>query len=122
MKCQNCGAEMAQEESYELGGEWFCEDCYMEIFHPLPVGDCYADLATRMIRERLGQSGTEGLSELQKGIYDFIKERGKVTPEEVARQFNLTLSEMQRQYAVLKWCGLTRGYLEAGKIYLSPKS
>ena len=119
MKCQKCGAEISEQDAYELKGAKLCEDCYIEIVNPLQICDPFAVRAAEKTREMLGQSGTEGLNEIQKSIYEFIKERGKVTTEEIARQFNLTPYEVQRQFAVLRWCGLIRGCIEGNRLYLT---
>jgi hypothetical protein len=104
---------------YVHGGEPLCEDCYLEAIHRVKACDPWAVHAATRARETLGLSGTDGLSELQKAIYEFVKDRGKVTREEVMENFRLPQHEMETQFAILRHCELVRGHKEEGTIYMT---
>jgi len=71
-------------------------------------------------RQASGQTGTEGLLEIQKNIYEFIKEKGQATREQIVEQLKIPEWELEKQVAVLRHCELVKGKKEGGKIYLVP--
>ena len=75
--------------------------------------------ATRT-RESTGDTGTEGLNSLQHSIYMFVKNRGKVTAEEIITKFNISQRDLQNQFATLRHCELIKGRKENDKIYIVP--
>ncbi|MBW2109601.1 MAG: hypothetical protein JRI36_13185 [Deltaproteobacteria bacterium] len=119
MNCQNCGVEITEEDAYELRGQHLCEDCYLELTNRPQVCNPWAIMNAQKTRDMLGQSGTAGLTELQKRLYQFVKERDKVTSEEILARFNLTPAELGRQITVLRWCELVKGCKEGDKVFLT---
>jgi len=101
-------------------GETLCEDCYLDIRYPAKACDPWAVYSATRSRESLGLKGAEGLTDLQKAIYEFVKSNGKVTREEVMKNFNLTEPETQIQLAILRHCELVKGHKEGDKVYLVP--
>ena len=79
MKCERCGILLQDGETYDLHGKVLCEDCYMYETNPPKVCDPMAVAAATSIRKELGQSGTAGLTDLQKQIYSIIEQKGKIT-------------------------------------------
>ncbi|MFC1995145.1 hypothetical protein ACFLVK_01915, partial [Chloroflexota bacterium] len=77
--------------------------------------------ATRT-RESSGLKSTEGLTELQRAIYEFIRDKGKVTGGEVMENFNISEGELKTQLAILRHCELTKGHKEGNRVYLVPFS
>jgi len=61
-----------------------------------------------VFRETHGLTGTEGLSDVQKSIYEFIKARGKASREEIAKEFNLKPSVLENEFAILRHCQLLK--------------
>jgi predicted HTH transcriptional regulator len=80
--------------------------------------DPWAVYSATRSRETLGLKGTEGLTELQQAIYEFVRSNGKATREELMRNFNLAEPELQTQLAILRHCQLVKGTKEGNKIYL----
>lgn len=68
VKCNRCGRGIPDNERYE----------YLRSLFRYPV------------RRELGPKGTEGLTDLQKAVYKFTKNKGKATTEEVIEKFSLT--------------------------------
>ena len=118
MKCSRCAREISENQSYEYMGERLCEDCYIDIKYPAKACDPWAVYAATRSREGLGLRGTDGLTESQKEICEFVESNGKVSGEDIMKNFNLTQSEMQTQLAVLRHCELVKGYKEGNKVYL----
>ena len=79
VKCKRCDLEIPEKERYEYLGETLCEDCYIDIRYPSKACDPWAVYSATRSRESLGLKETEGLTELQKAIYGFIKGKGKMT-------------------------------------------
>ena len=122
MKCSQCGREISEGESFQHMGQILCDDCYLEVrAHPRECDPWATYLATHT-RERMGQKGTEGLTELQKKVYEFVKGKGRVTREEVMEKFNLSEAEMDAQMTSLMHSELVKARGEEGKIYLVPVS
>lgn len=118
MKCAKCGENIPEGYVYNYLGKTLCEDCYIDSQHRLQPCDPAAVYSARKTREMLGQTGTDGLSKLQKEIYNFIKEKGKVTHQEIAGHFKIELPELQNQFAILRHCELVKGCKEGNTIYL----
>jgi recombinational DNA repair protein (RecF pathway) len=118
LQCKRCGREISDNERYEYGGETLCEDCYINVRYPMKACDPWAVYSATRSRETLGLKGTEGLTELQQAIYEFVRSNGKATREELMRNFNLAEPELQTQLAILRHCQLVKGTKEGNKIYL----
>ena len=120
MKCERCGQDISKEDSYEYLSQTFCEDCYLDFRYPPTACDPWAVYSATRTRESQGLKGSEGLTELQKSIYEHIKGKGKVTAEEILAKFNLTESELKTQLATLRHLELTKGRKEKDRVYLVP--
>ena len=122
MKCNRCGHEIPESDTYTHLSETLCEDCYLDIRLEVKACDPWAVYSATRYRESSQLKGTEGLTELQKAIYEFVKSKGKVTREEVMENLSLSEQEMQIQLAILRHCELVKGHKEDGKVYLIPFS
>ncbi len=120
MKCERCGQGIKEGDSYTHMGETLCEDCYLDARLQVKACDPWAVHSATRLRESSGLKGTEGLTEVQKEIYELVKRKGKVTKEEVIEDLNLSEQEMQSQVATLRHCELVKGHKEGDKVYLIP--
>jgi len=120
MKCQRCHREITEDQGYPHAGETLCEDCYLDIRFPAKACDPWAVYSATRTREQSGLKGTEGLTYLQKEMYAFVKENGKVTVAEMMEKLGLSVKEMQTQLAVLRHCELVKGHKDGDNIYLVP--
>ena len=68
MKCDCCGLNFQESQIYGSFGKHLCEDCYMYETNPPKACDPLAVSSATSIRKELGQSGTAGLSEMQRKI------------------------------------------------------
>lgn len=119
MHCQRCRSPVEEGETYDFFGQALCEDCYIYMVNPPRVCDPTAVAGAVTTRKQLGQSGTAGLTELQKHIYRTIEERGKITRDELLREVKVKPEELERQIAVLRHCELIRAFKEGDKVYLT---
>jgi len=120
VKCNRCGCEVPLDNSYQHLGETLCEDCYIDVRYPAKACDPWAVYSATRSRESAGLEGTEGLTEQQKIIYEFVKEKGKVTREEILVNFNLKDAELQTNLATLRHCEIVKGRKEGNCVYLVP--
>jgi late competence protein required for DNA uptake (superfamily II DNA/RNA helicase) len=118
MKCHRCGRKISDDQRYKYQGHTFCEDCLMEI--GLHSGQCqpWASYLATHTRESLGMKGTEGLTELQKKVYEFIKDKSKTTREDIKQNLNLSEADLDAQLTPLMHSELVKERGEEGNIYL----
>ena len=118
MICARCKEEIPQGEEMNHMGQSLCEDCYIEAIEPPRTCDVTAVYSAKLARKQAGQEGTDGLTELQKEIYEYVKATGKVTPETLAQKFKLPKWQLEKQFATLRHCELLRGTKIDGVIYI----
>jgi hypothetical protein len=119
-KCQICGCEISQENNYLFEGLTLCDDCYMEETHPVKTCDPKAVHTAKVLGQSDSESGKASLDKLQKALYGFITDKGKVTLEEICAEFNLSPVRAQNQLAILRHLELVKGKKEADKTYIVP--
>ena len=119
MICERCKDEIPDGEQFEHMGQVLCEDCYIEAIEPPRTCDVTAVYSAKLARKIAGQEGTEGLTELQKDIYNFIKNEGPVTHEQIMKKFSLAKWQLEKNFATLRHCELVRGYRENGIIFVT---
>jgi len=120
VRCQKCGREVAASRSSTHGSQVLCEDCYMEASQRVQTCDPLAVRSAQHFRKASGLEGTEGLTELQRTICEFIKHRGRVTVHELYTTFHLSPRHLENQIAILRHCELVRGEKEGDTVYLAP--
>jgi len=119
MRCDKCGADVPETEIQNYYGQKLCEDCYIDVLSRPKACDPGAVMAARTSRQMLGLKGTQGLTPLQRKIYNFLKEKGKATHNEVANHLGISREELEKQFAVLRHCELVRGFKDKNTIYLT---
>src|SRR5680860_300275 len=118
MNCERCGDLLIEGESYNHRGKNLCEDCYVGALQPPRSCDVAAVHLAKKHRELSDQTGTEGLADLQREIYNYIKLKGKLTRQELMEYFKLPDWELEKQIAILRHCELVKGRKEADKVFL----
>ncbi len=119
-KCDVCGCELEKEEAITEEGKTLCEDCYIESHHRIQTCDPWAVRSKKIFREEAGLEGTQGLTDIQKAIYEFIVSRGGVKKEEITKEFRISQLEAENQFALLRHCELVKGEKRADGVYLVP--
>ena len=119
MECERCKVILKEGETYNLHGKVFCEDCYMYETNPPKACDPMAVASALSVRKQLGQSGSSGLTELQKKIYNTIDKCGKITKEDLIKTLNVKPDQIEQEFAFFRHCELIRAFREDGKIYFT---
>jgi late competence protein required for DNA uptake (superfamily II DNA/RNA helicase) len=118
IKCQSCGKEIAEEEVFVTDGKTLCENCYIDVGHRIRVCDPWGVRSKQVFRESHGLEGTDGLTDLQKEIYEYIQQKGKATKAELMENFKLPAPELENQFAILRHCQLLKGKKEGDAVYI----
>jgi hypothetical protein len=118
-KCDTCGCDLSNEESYSLQGKTLCEDCHMEETHPVKVCN---PLPVMAAKKMIGSNKDprDRLDELQKAIYNHIVNNQKVTSEQLCSKFNLTEVKLNNQLATLRHLELVKGKKDGNNVYIVP--
>lgn len=106
--CPVCGNEIPGNEYIKENGRAICEDCYLEEHQRIKFADPMAIRSKKLFRKNHGLEGTEGLTDIQKEIYEFIQMEGGVTPDKISKLFGLTPQETSNQLAILRHCELVK--------------
>lgn len=109
MICESCGELILEGDDMNYMGKVLCEDCYIDAVSLPKTCDVAAVYSAKLSRKLAGQKGTEGLTELQKKIYEYVKFNGEVTPKALAKEFQLSESQLQREFTTLRHCELLKG-------------
>ena len=120
VECQGCGSLVPRDECIEEGGLVLCEDCYFDQHQRIKACDPWGARSKKLLREQAGLEGTEGLTEEQKNIYEFVSFRGGATPGEIAEKFGLSVREVENQFAILRHCELLKGEMRNRGLYVVP--
>ena len=120
LKCEKCGTEVDEEDSYKLGNEKVCEDCYFDSAMPQNPCNPVAQSSTDKFLEAFGEVKPEQLLEEQRKVYEFIKEREKVTSMEILQKFSMRQGELTQIFIVLRRFKLVKGAKIDGEIYCVP--
>lgn len=120
MECARCKQTILEGESYNYYGKILCEDCYIQAIEPPRTCDVAAVHAAKTHREMYGQTGTEGLTDQQKNIFEYVKKHNKATKSELSSTFGLSDSELDRQISVLRHCEIIKARKIENEIYIVP--
>lgn len=118
--CSKCGESVPKKWTFEDPSGIICEDCYMDKEQKLKACDPMAVHSAKTVRELTGQKGAEGLTDLQKQIFDLVKSKGQVEYNDLVQTFKLSNQELDNQIAILRQCELVKGQKENDKTYLVP--
>jgi hypothetical protein len=109
---------ISEDEVFATEGKTLCEDCYIDVGHRIRVCDPWGERSKKIFRTSHGLEGTDGLTDLQKEIYEYIQEKGKATRAELMDNFKLPAPELENQFAILRHCQLLKGKKEGDSVYL----
>jgi predicted HTH transcriptional regulator len=118
MECARCKQLIPEGEECNYNGKVLCEDCYIQAIEPLRTCDVAAVHSAKTHRAMYGQTGTDGLTELQKNIYEYVKKQGKATKPELISTFGLSALELDKQISILRHCELTKARKVENEIYI----
>lgn len=118
-KCDMCGCDLSDEESYSLNGKTLCEDCHMEETHPIKICNPLPVMAAKKITNN-NKDPKDGLSELQETIYNHIADNQKVTIKQLRIKFNLSEVKLNNQLATLRHLELVKAKKDGTNVYIVP--
>lgn len=116
-KCTNCGIELEKDDVYELKGDIVCDDCALNARSKMIKCDPAAVRSAQLDRQRAGHTGTDGLTKLQKDLYQFMKEKGGATMEEFVEAFKLPVREIDAELTVFRHLELGKGQQREDGVY-----
>jgi predicted HTH transcriptional regulator len=119
IKCHKCNREIPENEAFVSRGNALCEDCYIDTTHKIKVCNPLGERAKTAFRKSHGLEGTDGLTDLQKEIYQYIQSKGKVTRPELLQQFKLSENELENHFAFLRQSKLAKGKKEKDTVYIT---
>jgi len=120
LKCAICGANVEEEDSYELGSEKVCEDCCLDGMMPQNPCNPIAQSATDRFSEAFGGVKPEELLEEQREVYEFVKAKGKVTTAEMLDKFGMRQGDLTQIIIVLRRLKLAKGRKIGDSVYCVP--
>jgi hypothetical protein len=118
IKCQSCGKEIGEDDVFTTEGKTLCEDCYIDVGHRIRVCDPWGERSKKIFRTSHDLKGTDGLTDQQKEIYEYVREKGKATRAELMENFRILLPELENQFAILRHCQLLKGKKEGDAVYI----
>lgn len=116
--CHRCNREISENEVLISQGQALCEDCYIDSNHKIKVCNPLGERAKKVFRKNHGLEGINGLSHLQKEIYQYIQLKGKVTAIDLIEQFNLSPTELENHFAIMRHSQLVKGKKDGGDVYI----
>ena len=120
MQCHRCNREISTNQSYVYQGKVYCEDCLMDIGLSVKECDPWASYVDTRTRQRLGQKGTEGLTDLERKVYEFVRSKGRVTRAEVMDNLGLTVTDLETQLLPLVHSEMIKEHSQGDTMYLIP--
>ena len=118
MQCSRCHTEITESQAYVSKGKVYCEDCLMDIGLSGRECDPWATYVDHRTREQAGEQGTAGLTEQERKVYDFVREKGKVTRAEAMKALKMTETELQLQLIPMLHADIMKEKSEGREQYL----
>ena len=118
-RCDNCGIEIPQEDCLTKNGQTLCEDCYIDSSNRIQGCDPWAVRAAKEFEKTSGTKTEDALNPQQKAIYDLVKEKGRIAPEELCLTLQITPKELENLIAILRHCELVRGEKVGDEVYIT---
>jgi len=115
--CAKCGKETEKSQSYEYRGKVYCEDCYMDLLSPPRACDPWAVRSAQTFLE--GKDKVSTLTACQLQIFDYVRQKGEATLEQIMQDLNLTEEAWRREFAVLRHMEILKATKKGGRVYYS---
>jgi DNA-directed RNA polymerase subunit RPC12/RpoP len=113
-QCARCGKEVETSRGFEHRGNFYCEECYMDILSPPKACDPWAIYSAKSFLK--GKENFSGLTPQQVKIVNYIREKKEVTAEEMKEDLNITERELKWEFAVLRHMEVLAATKREGKI------
>jgi len=118
MKCHQCQTEIDSEEAKEHRDGFLCEDCYMDALSPPKGCDPWAVYSAKSLEQLIGGGVT--LTSIQTEIIRILERTGGLEAPALLRELpgNLTMAQLQREFATLRHMEKVRGEKREGKVFI----
>jgi hypothetical protein len=118
MKCENCSTIIDPGEEREHSGQLLCEDCYMDAMATMKTCDPWAVYSATSLERHTG--GAITLTPIQSEILRILKETGGLEREALLEALGgkLTMSELEREFSILRHMEKARGEKRGEKVFL----
>ena len=94
MNCDRCGRQIQGNESHSHAGQTLCDDCYMDVMSSQEkTCDPWATYLSAREMQASGKKGVEALTESERTIYDYVREKGRATRDEIRTELGLSAGE-----------------------------
>lgn len=120
MECSRCKQPIPEGESCNFNGKILCEDCYVQAVEPRRTCDVAAVHAAKTHREQSGQTGSEGLTEQQKLIYEYVVAHPQTPKKDLARKLGLSNEIVENHLTTLRHCELIKSRKIGNEIVVVP--
>ena len=116
MKCDRCNQEIEPGEEREHLGQMLCEDCCMEVLSPMKACDPWAVHSAKTYEKHAGTTRT--LTPIQSKMLKLLDEKGAMEPKQLLAEMdsNLTLKDLEREFATLRHMEKARGEKQGDKV------
>ena len=118
MQCTKCHKTISEQQSYVYAGKSYCEDCVMDLGLSGKPCDPWATYVDNRERIQEGQTGSAGLNEMQKKVYDLVAQMGKATRQDITRNLNITDADLSLYLTALMHVELIKEQSENKTQYL----
>ena len=118
--CAKCGIEIPDDEVYIMNGEELCDDCsiILSMRNTAKKCDPIAVQSAITARKQLKEVGTEGLTPLQKDVYDYIKNNNGATMKQLADRFDMIEEELDLMLTTFRHMELCKGEKREDGVYM----
>lgn len=118
--CVKCGIEIADDEVYIMNGEELCDDCSIILAMRTTAKRCdpIAVQSSITARKQSKEIGTEGLTPLQKDVYDYIKSNNGATIKQLTDRFEMIEEELDLMLITFRHMELCKGERREDGVYM----
>ena len=120
MECSRCKQPIAEGEECTLKGRTLCEDCFVQAVEPRRTCDVAAVSAATSHKETSGQTGSKGLTEEQRIIYECIQRNSPLTLAELSEQTGVSQDKLEIHLTTLRHCELVKRKRTENGIFIVP--
>ncbi len=118
--CSGCGKEIPGNECIIGNRQAVCEECYLKEHQSKSLDPLLLHSNKIFRKNRHSLKVGNGLTVIQKEIYEFIQKEGRATQENISKLFGFIPEETSNQLSVLKQCKLVKCQKIEDDIYIVP--
>jgi hypothetical protein len=117
MQCDKCQTRIEAGEEKSRNGRVLCEDCYLDDVSQVKVCDPWTVYCAKSLEQHSGSP--PALTPLQAEIMQVLTETGSMQVEALLERFNLTLPQLETEFAALRHMEKVRGERRDERIFIT---